>query len=123
MGRSGSTSLSDRSKERGMPVCSPEALNQIRARLSRSGVLFKGADFGRRAPLNGLLDIFEDEDADHAVVSFLDDLEAVCADRSVGGGLMDTLPVIEITYRSVRMCAIIAVRSSAGWSGRTLRDA
>jgi hypothetical protein len=61
----------------------PEVLNQIRRCLSCSGVLFNGVNTGRRAPLNGLLDIFEDVDADDAVVSFLDDLEAVCADRAL----------------------------------------
>jgi hypothetical protein len=70
-------------KGKGNARLPPEALKQMRARLSHSGVLFKGADFGRRAPLNGLLDIFEDEDAGHTVVSFLDDLEAVCADRAL----------------------------------------
>jgi hypothetical protein len=47
----------------------------VRARLAESGVLFHGARTGQRAPLNGLLNIFEDEDVSDTYVSFLDDLE------------------------------------------------
>jgi hypothetical protein len=53
----------------------PEVLNAIRARLSRSGVLFLGAGTGQRAPLYGLLNIFEDEDAGDTYASFLGTLE------------------------------------------------
>ncbi len=52
----------------------PEVLNPIRARLSRGGVLFQGAGTGQRAPLYGLLNIFEDEDAGDTYASFLDTL-------------------------------------------------
>ncbi len=52
-----------------------EFLKAIRARLSQSGLLFAGAVTGQRAPLNGLLNIFEDEDANGTYVSFLDDAE------------------------------------------------
>jgi hypothetical protein len=53
----------------------PEDLNLIRRRLSRAGVLFRGAANVLRTPLHGFLDIFEDEDANDATVSYLDALE------------------------------------------------
>jgi hypothetical protein len=53
----------------------PGTLNAIRSRLSAAGVLFRGANIGQRAPVFALVDVFDDEDADHAFASFLDELE------------------------------------------------
>jgi hypothetical protein len=53
----------------------PDDLNAIRAGLSRAGVLFRGARTGQRAPLYGLLKVFEDEDVGDTYTSFLDTLE------------------------------------------------
>ncbi len=41
----------------------PHDLDVIRARLSQHGVLFVGASAGPRAPINGLLEIYDDDDA------------------------------------------------------------
>jgi hypothetical protein len=62
----------------------PEVLNAIRARLSRSGVLFLGAGTGQRAPLYGLLNIFEDEDAGDAYASFLNAMETLQDENAMG---------------------------------------